>query len=96
MRPKKRFGQHFLTSQSVISRIVELSQVKRGDAVLEIGPGKGALTKLLVDIGVRLTVVEFDLDMVAYIQEHYPSVTVLHHDASQLDWEEIVIGIRLG
>ena len=90
MRPKKRFGQHFLTSQSVISRIVGLSQVKKGDKVLEIGPGKGALTRVLVALGVELTVIEFDPDMVDYIKEHYPSVEVIHQDASKLDWEDIV------
>ena len=90
MRPKKRFGQHFLTSRSVIERIITLSTVKKGDKVLEIGPGKGALTKRLVEIGVELTVVEFDPDMVSYIQQHYPSVTVIQADASTLDWEEVI------
>lgn len=90
MKPKKRFGQHFLTSQSIISRIIGLSGVKKGDKVLEIGPGKGALTKLLVELGVQLTVVEFDPDMVQYIQENYPSVQVIHQDASTINWEDIV------
>lgn len=90
MRPKKRFGQHFLTSQSAISRIISLSEVKKGDKVLEIGPGKGALTKMLVALGVELTVIEFDPDMVAHIEEHYPSVRVIHRDASIVDWDDIV------
>ena len=69
MRPKKRFGQHFLTSQSAISRIISLSGVKKG---------------------VELTVIEFDSDMVEHITEHYPSVRVIHEDASKSDWAALV------
>jgi 16S rRNA (adenine1518-N6/adenine1519-N6)-dimethyltransferase len=90
MKPKKRFGQHFLTSQSAISRIISLSKVKKGDKVLEIGPGKGALTKMLVSLEVELTVIEFDRDMVEHIQEHYPSVRVIHEDASKVDWDALI------
>lgn len=90
MRPKKRFGQHFLTSQSVIARILESSGVQPGDHVLEIGPGQGALTKHLVDIGVHLTVIEIDPDMQAVIAEKFPSVRVIAADASQVNFADLL------
>ena len=63
----QKVGQHFLTSQSVIARILESAAVQPGDHILEIGPGQGALTKHLVEIGVHLTVIKIDPDMQALI-----------------------------
>ncbi len=85
MKPKKKFGQHFLTSQSVIAHIIEASGVQRGDLVLEIGPGQGALTKALVEIGAEVTVVEIDPDMQAVIRRDFPSVKIVDADASKVD-----------
>ena len=90
MRPKKRFGQHFLTSQSIISRILESSGVQTGDNVLEIGPGQGALTKHLVDMGVNLTVIEIDPDMQAVISEKFPTVRVIAADASEVEFSALL------
>jgi len=87
MQPKKKFGQHFLTSQSAVAKIIELAEVKEGDRIVEIGPGQGALTRKLLDAGAEVTAIEFDPDMVEYISEHYPSVTVIHQDASKVNWE---------
>ncbi len=82
MRPKKKFGQHFLTSPSIISKILHSSNVEIGDHVLEIGPGQGALTGKLVQTGAELTVVEIDADMRDVISVKYPSVRVVDADAS--------------
>ena len=90
MKPKKKFGQHFLTSQSVISHIVEASGVQKGDFVLEIGPGQGALTKSLVEIGANLTVIEIDPDMQSVIREQFPTVNIIDADASQVDFSELL------
>ena len=92
MKPKKKFGQHFLTSQSVIAHILESSGVQRGDFVLEIGPGQGALTKSLVEIGAQVTVIEIDPDMQAVIQTKFPSVQVIAADASSVDFSDLLKG----
>jgi 16S rRNA (adenine1518-N6/adenine1519-N6)-dimethyltransferase len=92
MRPKKKFGQHFLTSVAYVEKIVQLARIGKGDRVLEIGPGKGALTRHLVSVGAAVTAVEFDPDMVEYIQTHYPSVQVIHADASTVNWAELLEG----
>ena len=49
MKTKTRLGQHFLTDGASIARIVEAAQVEKEDLVVEIGPGRGALTGLLVE-----------------------------------------------
>ena len=47
MRPRKRFGQHFLHDQGVLQGMADAIRLKTGDRVMEIGPGQGALTCLL-------------------------------------------------
>ena len=50
---RKRFGQHFLTNDDVVARILRGARVKSGDRVVEIGPGLGVLTRALLDVGQR-------------------------------------------
>jgi 16S rRNA (adenine1518-N6/adenine1519-N6)-dimethyltransferase len=62
--PRKRFGQHFLHDAGILRRIVQAIAPRRGDNVVEIGPGEGALTlPLLRELG-RLTAIELDRDLV--------------------------------
>ncbi|MGH8278357.1 MAG: 16S rRNA (adenine(1518)-N(6)/adenine(1519)-N(6))-dimethyltransferase RsmA [Gammaproteobacteria bacterium] len=64
-RPRKRFGQHFLHDRNAINKILLAVAPTPGDFVVEIGPGRGALTlRLLARCG-RLTVVELDRDLIA-------------------------------
>ncbi|MDR1467941.1 MAG: 16S rRNA (adenine(1518)-N(6)/adenine(1519)-N(6))-dimethyltransferase RsmA [Spirochaetaceae bacterium] len=57
---QKRFGQHFLINEGARDKLVEALDVHAGDAVWEIGPGLGAMTRLLLDRGARVTVFEID------------------------------------
>ncbi len=74
VRPKKSLGQHFLKDQSIAAKIVEALQLTNGKKfVLEIGPGTGVLTQLLIQRPeVDLHLAEIDRDSVAYLKEHYP------------------------
>lgn len=60
MRPKKFFGQHFLHDQSVVEAIVAAAHISKNDIVLEIGPGKGVLTRRLVEEALRVVAVDID------------------------------------
>lgn len=62
-RPRKRFGQHFLHDPAVIERIVAAIRPARGERLVEIGPGEGALTLPLLAHGAQLTVIELDRDL---------------------------------
>ena len=62
--PKKRFGQHFLHDQAVLERIVRTVNPKPDDLLIEIGPGRGALSRLLLAKLNRLRVVEIDRDVI--------------------------------
>ena len=67
-KARKRFGQNFLTDQSIIDRIVFSIQPHIDDHLVEIGPGLGALTCPLIDITGKLDVVELDRDIIPKLQ----------------------------
>lgn len=74
MKAKKSYGQHFLNSESIAERIAQSLQLG-GEAyghLLEVGPGRGMLTKYLLERPESLLVVEADRDMVLYLKKHYP------------------------
>lgn len=68
---KKSFGQNFLKNPGVIKRIVETGEVKDGDIVLEIGPGKGALTAELLKNGATVFAIEKDFGMKEILEETF-------------------------
>ena len=88
-RPRKRFGQHFLTDQKSLERIVDALAPESTDTVVEIGPGRGALTDLLSPRSGRLIAIEIDRDLVTHLRERYhdmPDTEVVEGDALETDW----------
>tara|TARA_B100000745_G_scaffold294549_1_gene237667 strand:+ start:27389 stop:28189 length:801 start_codon:yes stop_codon:yes gene_type:complete len=71
IKAKKSLGQHFLTSVDIARGVVEAGEVKEGDTVLEIGPGKGMLTKELLDTGATVVVIEKDTECIPYLVETF-------------------------
>ena len=86
--PRKRFGQNFLTDQNVLSDIIRVIAPAAGDNMVEIGPGQGAMTALLLAHLSRLQVVELDRDLVAMLQKKFsPDKLIIHSgDALQFDF----------
>lgn len=75
VQPKKGLGQHFLKDQEVAVRIVNLLEAPDADIILEIGPGMGVLTRILLDrFGEKLHVVEVDPESVDYLKLHFPEL----------------------
>jgi 16S rRNA (adenine1518-N6/adenine1519-N6)-dimethyltransferase len=75
LKAKKSYGQHFLNNEHLAERIAQLLRPELPyKRVLEVGPGRGMLTKYLLDREFHLTVVEADRDMVNYLQRHYPAL----------------------
>jgi 16S rRNA (adenine1518-N6/adenine1519-N6)-dimethyltransferase len=91
-RAKKRFGQHFLTRRDVVERMVRATPVEAGDRVVEIGPGLGILTDVLLEVGAEVTAVEIDRDLAAWIGETRPAVRLVRADAMRVDWAELCPG----
>ncbi|OBS12404.1 16S rRNA (adenine(1518)-N(6)/adenine(1519)-N(6))-dimethyltransferase [Elizabethkingia miricola] len=71
---KKHLGQHFLTDENIASKIANGLSGDGYDAVLEVGPGMGVLTKYLLDKEQETFVAEIDQESVAYLKLHYPKL----------------------
>ena len=88
--PKKRLGQHFLSDTRILDRIAAALDPAPGEAVLEIGPGPGGLTRALLARTGQLVVIEKDRDLAAALAVQFPNLHVVEGDALALDWHSLV------
>ncbi|HVK32189.1 MAG TPA: 16S rRNA (adenine(1518)-N(6)/adenine(1519)-N(6))-dimethyltransferase RsmA [Burkholderiaceae bacterium] len=84
-QPRKRFGQHFLVDTGVLDAIVAAIDPRPGQALIEIGPGLGALTRPLLERCERLTVVELDRDLAVRLRKD-PALDVIEADVLTVDF----------
>ena len=88
-KPRKRFGQNFLTDQQVIGQIVAAINPSAEDNLIEIGPGMAAITEHLVKLCPSMTLVELDRDLVQFLEQklaNYSSVSIINSDALKTDF----------
>jgi len=91
-RPKKIFGQNFLSDPFILSRIVDEGEIVPGDQVLEVGPGRGALTRELLARGATVVAVEIDRELVSLLSGtfgHHPSFTLVEGDILSLPFHDL-------
>lgn len=96
--PRKHFGQHFLHHPAIILRIIATLAPKTDEHLVEIGPGRGALTYPLLKQIHRLEAIELDRDLAALLQEHsksYGELTLFTEDALKFDYSKIKLDDRL-
>jgi len=87
MRAKRSLGQHFLVSEGVVEKILKVcrEQCPSAAGVLEIGPGEGALTEGLAALGRPFYALEVDYSLAIALQDHFPGLTIILADATELD-----------
>ena len=85
---RKRFGQHFLTDVAIIDGIVDAIAPAEGEALVEIGPGLGAMTLPLLKRHGRFTVIELDRDLAARLKKR-GDLDVIESDVLKVDFAEI-------
>ncbi len=92
-QPKKSLGQNFLSDPNIARKIVDVMSPSQDDIVVEIGPGKGVLTGLLLPRVRHLIAVEIDRRSVEYLQARLPqqSLTILHADILTVDLEQLSV-----
>jgi len=92
MRTRKRLGQHFLADPRIARRIVEAADLRPEDVVLEIGPGRGALTRFLSERAARVLAVEIDEALVGQLAGRWPEekVTLIVGDILKLNLAELL------
>ena len=92
MKAKKSFGQHFLHNTNLARSIVDLAKAHANDKlILEVGPGRAALTQFLIEDNTKFMAVEADWDMITYLSETYPDLTdnFIQKDFLQLNLKEV-------
>lgn len=87
MRPRKRFGQHFLRDRSVIERILAAFNPKPGERIAEIGPGEGVLTRALLARVPHIEAIEIDRDLIAQLASRFTPGQLTLHNADALDFD---------
>ena len=94
-RPRKRLGQHFLSDQRILERIADAVDPREGETIIEIGPGRGALTDVLARRASRLVAVELDRDLASILRVQWatnPRVTIVEADVLDVKLADIAGG----
>ncbi|HWA32453.1 MAG TPA: 16S rRNA (adenine(1518)-N(6)/adenine(1519)-N(6))-dimethyltransferase RsmA [Candidatus Paceibacterota bacterium] len=95
MKAKKSLGQNFLKSETILKKIVEAGNVNSKDVVLEIGPGKGALTEKILEAAGQVIAVEKDRELFEFLINKFATelesgkMILIHGDILELDTDEI-------
>ncbi len=93
-KARKRFGQNFLIDHGIIRDIVRAVHPQKDDLIVEIGPGKGAITELLADSCDNISVIELDRDLVPWLKvkfEKHPNFQLFQADALQFDFAQLLV-----
>ena len=97
-KPRKRFGQNFLTDQQVIGQIIAAINPKAEDNLIEIGPGMAAITEHLVKLCPNMTLVELDRDLIRFLENklaNFPLVSIINSDALKTDFSQFYHGEKM-
>ncbi|MDE5545559.1 MAG: 16S rRNA (adenine(1518)-N(6)/adenine(1519)-N(6))-dimethyltransferase RsmA, partial [Malacoplasma sp.] len=87
----KKLGQNFLTNEIIKQKIVDSLNINDSDFVLEIGPGFGALTKLILKKSKNLTVIELDKRLVEFLKEEFPNLKIINQDILKFDFNNLAL-----
>ena len=102
MKAKKTLGQHFLKSEPALKKIIEAGEVKKGDIILEIGPGRGALTEKLLERAGLVIAVEKDRELFEFLKTKFAraiageKLILVNDDILNFDMEQNVLEGTLG
>lgn len=90
--PRKRLGQHFLIDPNLLRKIINLADLQPNDYVCEIGPGGGALTRLLCQSAKQVLALEVDPRMVDFLKEEFAgcsNLEIQEHDALRYPFDQL-------
>jgi len=88
--PKRSLSQNFLSDPRILGRIADAVGATKADTVLEIGPGKGALTGPLLERAGRVVAIEKDRDMCTVLRQRFTDLELIEGDALEIDWASVV------
>ena len=91
-RPNKGLGQNYLIDSNILGIIVAAAEISPDDQLLEVGPGLGALTQVLLATGAKLIAVEKDQTMVTHLKNHFAELELLEADVLDVNLNELFAG----
>ncbi len=95
MKAKKYYGQNFLKNEEIIKNITDLVKPTENDLIIEIGPGRGALTKYLTQKTCDLVCIEIDTDLKVYLDKYQSKkCKIIYEDILNVDLNEITKGYQ--
>ncbi|MAZ55529.1 MAG: 16S rRNA (adenine(1518)-N(6)/adenine(1519)-N(6))-dimethyltransferase [Flavobacteriales bacterium] len=86
---KKYLGQHFLIKKSISEKIVDSLDINQTQNIIEIGPGRGALTDFLITKTNHFTIIEIDLDCIKILEKKFQNIQIIHGDFLTVDLSKI-------
>ncbi|HEX4467881.1 MAG TPA: 16S rRNA (adenine(1518)-N(6)/adenine(1519)-N(6))-dimethyltransferase RsmA [Gemmatimonadaceae bacterium] len=92
---RKSLGQHFLNDRRILARIADALELSGSELVIEIGPGRGALTELLLERARHVIAIEYDRALAALLRERYAAdsrITIVEHDVLDVNFGELAKG----
>lgn len=89
VKPLKRFGQNYLFDANILNKIVNEISPAPHDNLIEIGPGLGSLTELLIALAPNLTAVEVDTRVIEDLSRRFPGLNLIHADFLKIDLDEL-------
>ncbi len=95
VQPRKSLGQNFLTDADVCRRIVDAADIQPDDLVIEIGPGLGALTRLLAERARQVIAIEVDQTLIPLLTQELgarDNIQIIHADALTVKYQELAAG----
>lgn len=100
MKAKKSLGQHFLTSEPALQAMIEAAEVKKGDLIVEAGPGKGVLTRALLQAGAKVLGIEKDDRLAEFLKDSFRddmqegTFVLMHGDILQFELKLIMPAVK--
>jgi len=91
IQKKKKYGQHFLIDKNIAGKIIGGLKASKSGTIVEVGPGEGILTNLLIDrFNTGLYLIEIDNDLIAVLHEKFPSLNeqIIHADFLEINLEK--------
>lgn len=89
--PLKRFGQNYLQDQNIIKKIISEINPKESDRIIEIGPGQGAITQMLLESKANLTAIEIDKRVIDDLKARFTDLHLLQSDFLKMDLNQFAI-----
>jgi 16S rRNA (adenine1518-N6/adenine1519-N6)-dimethyltransferase len=93
---RQKLGQHFLVKGKALDRIAQAACGEHTPFVVEIGPGRGALTEKLLERADRVAAIELDAELAEHIRTRWPAVELVEANALDVDWSQWGAGVLTG